>query len=235
MYYDNKSIFYVKQYGPKVLVSVLSIALIASGIFIYMKSTSNNVPQTNVAQEEKVQEVANNQTNEQQTEKVEVANEANKEEKEEIVEETNSLKDENKLEISNTISKKIADLEPLKKSEIATVKSVTDNNTVIVNIDNKNIEVNLIGADFSKSPSDVNGVIKKDLEGKEVTLAFDKVKVKDMKLYAYIYVEQTLYNASIIEKGKAIVKIESTNTSLIDTLISAQAKAKLNKAGIWAK
>ncbi len=221
MYYDNKSTFYIKQYGPRVLVIMISILLVASGIYIYLASTLNIKPQVNVAEEPtEVQEVASNES-------------------EQIVE-TNSLQNEteadteSELEISTTISKKLADLKPLDKSDIGTVKSVTDNNTVIVNIDNKNLEINLIGVDFSRSNADVVNTLRSDLEGKEVKLAFDKMKVKDMKLYGYIYIGETLYNASILEKGQAIVKIESTNTSLIDTLISAQTKAKLNKTGIWA-
>lgn len=221
MYYDNKSTFYIKQYGPRVLVIMISILLVASGIYIYLASTLNIKPQVNVAEEPtEVQEVAANES-------------------EQIVE-TNSLQNEteadteSELEISTTISKKLADLKPLDKSDIGTVKSVTDNNTVIVNIDNKNLEINLIGVDFSRSNADVVNTLRSDLEGKEVKLAFDKMKVKDMKLYGYIYIGETLYNASILEKGQAIVKIESTNTSLIDTLISAQTKAKLNKTGIWA-
>ena len=221
MYYDNKSTFYIKQYGPRVLVIMISILLVTSGIYIYLASTLNIKPQVNVAEEPtEVQEVASNES-------------------EQIVE-TNSLQNEteadteSELEISTTISKKLADLKPLDKSDIGTVKSVTDNNTVIVNIDNKNLEINLIGVDFSRSNADVVNTLRSDLEGKEVKLAFDKMKVKDMKLYGYIYIGETLYNASILEKGQAIVKIESTNTSLIDTLISAQTKAKLNKTGIWA-
>ena len=221
MYYDNKSTFYIKQYGPRVLVIMISILLVASGIYIYLASSLNITPQVNVAEEPtEVREVASNES-------------------EQIVE-TNSLQNEteadteSELEISTTISKKLADLKPLDKSDIGTVKSVTDNNTVIVNIDNKNLEINLIGVDFSRSNADVVNTLRSDLEGKEVKLAFDKMKVKDMKLYGYIYIGETLYNASILEKGQAIVKIESTNTSLIDTLISAQTKAKLNKTGIWA-
>lgn len=229
MYYDNKSTFYIKQYGPKVLVAMISILLVVGGVYIYLASTSNNqMPQNNIVAED------NNNTNEDTTKDVvEVASKDNTSNTE-VVEETSSLKNEDNLEISTTISKKLADLKPLVKSDVATVKKVTDNNTVIVNIDNKNLEINLIGVDFSKSTSELNSILKSDLEGKEVKIAFDKTKVKDMKLYGYIYVGETLYNASIIEKGQAIVKVESTNTSLLDTLISAQTKAKLNKTGIWA-
>lgn len=233
MYYDNKSTFYIKQYGPKVLVGMLSVILVVGGIYIYMASTKTSAPENNVADENKeVVEIAKNENTEVASVET-VTKEVAEEKKEEVIE-TNSLQNEDKIEISTTISKTLANLNPLEKSNVAVVKSVTDNGTVIVNIDNRNLEINLIGVDFSRSPSNVNETLKKDLEGKEVRLAFDKVKVKDMKLYAYIYVGETLYNASIIEKGQAIVKIESTNTSLLDTLVSAQAKAKTAKAGIWA-
>lgn len=220
MYYDNKSTFYIKQYGPKILVIMISILLVISSVYIFLASTSNNkLPQNIVADEninDAVIEIADNST------------------LKEVIEETDNLKNEENVEISTTISKRLAQLEPLVKSDVALVKKVTDNNTVIINIDDKNLEINLIGVDFSRSNSELNSILKNDLEGKEVRIAFDKTKVKDMKLYGYIYLEETFYNASIIEKGQAIVKVESTNTSLLDSLISAQTKAKLNKAGIWA-
>ena len=44
MYYDNKRTFYIKQYGPTALVSVVVIALLTVGSILYFKnSTSNNL------------------------------------------------------------------------------------------------------------------------------------------------------------------------------------------------
>lgn len=40
MYYDNKSTFYIKQYGPVVIVLLISAFLITSGVYIYLKSAN---------------------------------------------------------------------------------------------------------------------------------------------------------------------------------------------------
>ena len=38
MYYDNKSTFYIKQYGPAVFTIVVSLVLVLGGLYIYLSS-----------------------------------------------------------------------------------------------------------------------------------------------------------------------------------------------------
>ena len=45
MYYNNKSTFYVKQYGPTVLIIVISVLLIFVGVYAYLSSTKLNTKQ----------------------------------------------------------------------------------------------------------------------------------------------------------------------------------------------
>ena len=43
MYYENKKMFYIKQYGPAVAVIIISIALIVTGLVIGFTPESNHV------------------------------------------------------------------------------------------------------------------------------------------------------------------------------------------------
>ena len=45
MYYDNKSTFYIKQYGPAAFTIALSLVLVVGGLYIYLSSNKNNNPQ----------------------------------------------------------------------------------------------------------------------------------------------------------------------------------------------
>ena len=42
MYYDSKSSFYVKQYGPKVFIIVFSLLLVSAGLYIYMRNNEKH-------------------------------------------------------------------------------------------------------------------------------------------------------------------------------------------------
>lgn len=47
MYYENKKVFYIKQYGPAALIIVISLVLIFSGI--YLSLNGNTIPKEEVA------------------------------------------------------------------------------------------------------------------------------------------------------------------------------------------
>lgn len=66
MYYDNKSTFYVKQYGPVVLVLMFSLLLIGSGIFIFVKSYTTEPVSSKVT----VATQSNSQNSQEQTAQV---------------------------------------------------------------------------------------------------------------------------------------------------------------------
>lgn len=47
MYYENKKVFYIKQYGPAAIIIVISLVLIFSGI--YLSLNGNTIPKEEVA------------------------------------------------------------------------------------------------------------------------------------------------------------------------------------------
>ena len=57
MYYDNKSTFYIKQYGPAVFTIVISLLLVLGGLYIYLSSNRNNKPQDALVAKNNTQDV----------------------------------------------------------------------------------------------------------------------------------------------------------------------------------
>lgn len=49
MYYENKRSFYIRQYGPPVIAIMISIVLIAGGLFIASKSLENDLNKEQIA------------------------------------------------------------------------------------------------------------------------------------------------------------------------------------------
>ncbi len=49
MYYENKRSFYIRQYGPPVIAVLVSIVLIAGGLFIASKSLENDLNKEQIA------------------------------------------------------------------------------------------------------------------------------------------------------------------------------------------
>ncbi|MEG0872831.1 MAG: thermonuclease family protein [Clostridia bacterium] len=220
MYYDNKRSFYIKQYGPKVLVIGLSIFLVGIGTYIYIVSSTPKTPS-----KDQIVVASDNLKDENQKETT-----APKDRK---IKETPTYKDDGSAPTSN-IPKTLESLRPLQKTPIGTVESVTSTGVLVVSIEAEKINVNLLGADFKSSPSDVADIISKDLKGKEIKLAFDKEKKDKNGINAYVYIDDTLYNVVIIEKGYATLKKDKNNTKLIKELTQAQAYAKQTEAGLWA-
>lgn len=255
MYYDNKSTFYIKQYGPAVLTIVISLVLVLGGLYIYLSSNRNNKPQDTL--------VAKNVTEQQQievNENIETTNslqEAEKKEEEsktEIVEKEEPKKEEvkpvvaevetkevtekvnvNDIKISNTISSNIKKLSKLEKLNDVKVLGVDDNKNIVVNISENNYKISLIGIDYKKSNNNIKDKLDNDLTNKTISIAFDNVKQENDTLCAYIYVDGNLYNKELLKNGVAILKVEKANTSLLTELVNAQKEAKTNNIGIWQK
>ncbi len=254
MYYDNKSSFYIRQYGPTVLIVVISFLLIGSGLYIYISSNHTapkseivaeaGVDNKNVPTENEVKIELTTQ-DKQSSDKDNIVDNTTKvdekiENKVEVSENnielvyTESLKDDNVSTVSS-LSNELSSLRALQKSSKGTVKNVDKNGNVYVEIDYRTYNITLIGVDFKKSPSSVYEQMEKDLKGKTVAIAFDKLKEKDSKIYAYIYIGSELYNQTLLNEGLASLKVERTNISLLDILLEAQLYAKSNSIGIWKK
>ncbi len=225
MYYDNKSTFYVKQYGPAILVLFLSFVLIGSGIYIYIsKNSTSDTPDKEVI-------VASDKL--ENEEKIEETNTVVEDNKTEVPVENNTPVQE---EILTTLPEEYSNLKVLEKSSDLVFDKVLDNNKIRVTIPNtaKKFDITLIGVNFNNSITDVNAKMQSELSGKTVKIAFDEVKVDKSQIYAYIYINDELYNAKILKSGYATFQEEPKNKSLATNLKQAQTYAKQTTAGIWA-
>ncbi len=220
MYYDNKSTFYVKQYGPAVLILIIAVVLIGSGIYIYVsKGTTTPKEAEVIVASDKLEEEKNEESKEQ-------INDTSKETTEVI-----------KEEIITELPEDYYNLKTLERTSELKVEKVLDNHKVRVIIPNTNkkMDISLIGVNFNNSVSDIIAKMQEDLNGKNVKIAFDDVKVDNTNIYAYIYINDTLYNAKILEKGLATFQEEPKNKSLVTNLKQSQAYAKQMCVGIWAE
>ncbi len=231
MYYDNKSSFYIRQYGPAVLILILSFLLIGSGIYIYISSNKNTPNKEIIVASDSLKDENKTET-ETETSNVETPT-AEADKKEEVVEE----KKEEVKEDTSLIPADYENLKPLEKTENVKVTSVLDSGKLkVTTSSSKVMEITLIGIDFSNAQTDIISKMKSDLEGKEIKLAFDNTKVDNLSIFAYIYIKDTLYNAKMLEQGYASLKEEkNNNTSLYTTLKQSQTYAKQTLAGIWKK
>lgn len=250
MYYDNKSTFYIKQYGPAAFTIALSLVLVVGGLYIYLSSNKNNKPQdtlvakndtqseqqveqSNSLQDVKENNVSNSTPNVVEEKKDEninqnVSNTTN-------ASEVKSSVNINDVKITNVLSAELRALNKLEKSKELTVVGVDDNKNIIINANDKNYKASLIGIDYKKSGLDIKDKLNSDLANKKVTIAFDNVKVQDNTLCVYLYVDGNLYNQKLLKDGLAILNVEKANTSLLNELVNAQKQAKTNNIGIWQK
>ena len=258
MYYDNKSTFYIKQYGPAVFTIVISLVLVLGGLYIYLSSNRNNKPQEtlvakNVTEEQQITLNENTETT-NSLQEVETKKESENEivdKKENVVEEVKPVvaeiepKEEvtetiekvnvNDIKTSNTLSSDLARLSKLSKSKDAKVLGVDDNKNIIIELSGISYKTRLIGIDYKKSKSDIKEKIDNDLTNKNVTIAFDNVKQENDIFCVYMYVDGNLYNKELLKNGLAILNVEKANTSLLNELVNAQKEAKTNNIGIWQK
>lgn len=248
MYYDNKSTFYIKQYGPAVFTIVISLVLVLGGLYIYLSSNRNNKPQDtlvakNNAQDVQLVEQNNNIEQTNSLQEVELKKEEVKQEETKQVETNsneNNINEEkniniNDIAITNILSSELRTLNKLEKSKEVTVLGIDDDKNIILNISDKNYKASLIGIDYKKSKSNIKDIINNDLINKKVTIAFDNVKIQDNTLCVYLYLDGNLYNQHLLKNGLAILKVEKANTSLLNELVNAQKQAKSNNIGIWQK
>ena len=250
MYYDNKSTFYIKQYGPAAFTIALSLVLVVGGLYIYLSSNKNNNPQdTLVAKNDTQSEQQVEQSNSLQDVKEDnVSNSTPNvvEEKKDVninqnvsnatnASEVKSSVNINDVKITNVLSAELRALNKLEKSKEITVVGVDDNKNIIINANDKNYKASLIGIDYKKSGLDIKDKLNSDLANKKVTIAFDNVKVQDNTLCVYLYVDGNLYNQKLLKDGLAILNVKKANTSLLNELVNAQKQAKTNNIGIWQK
>lgn len=202
MYYENKRSFYIKQYGPVVIVSVIALILIVVGVFVGVDSMNGeNVVAEKPKQQEQVKAVKS-------------------------VEETKETKNEEPVVIdTNSYTYTESSIE----GKVAKVNGLT----ITVESNNKSYDINLIGIMENDKNNDLSATINKDLVGKTVTIDYDNVKTEDGKVYGYIYVDNTLYNKTLLQKGLAELRPERQNIDKLDILLAAQIEARHQGLGIW--
>lgn len=218
MYYANKSTFYVKQYGPAVIISAITLIVVGSGIYMYFKypSVLGSLfkKNTNIAQ------TVNNTTTDTSTKKDDTV-------------ESNALANEEKTE--PIVNKYFETLPALQKSKDVTVTNVSSTGAITVQVDEDKMEITLIGVDFKYSKSSAFDKIKSDLLNKQVKIAFGNLRSENGINYAYVFQGKSLYNAELLKTGEATLKTERKNTELNADLASAQAYARQNLLGVWNK
>ena len=229
MYYDNKSTFYLKQYGPAVVVSVLSLVLIASGVYIYIKSSDMENP---FKAKTEINQAINTNTatiNKDESVKEEDAL-VNEPKIEEVAKTTEPV-----AEVEVTDVKYFENLVALEKSKDVNVIKVSDSGKITLEINGDKLEVTLIGIDFKYSKGTAVEKIKTDLLDKKVKMAFGKLRSDSDNIYAYIFKDNSLYNADLLKTGLVTLKTERTNIELNNDLSAAQAYARQNSLGVWKK
>ena len=201
MYYANKSTFYIKQYGPAVLILIISFVLIGSGIYIYLKSDNSSKPVTNIVADNKVDETTNKEVKTETEVETKVEEKKNEEVKEEVkVTSTNILEELNSLGV-------------LEKSNKYKVSKVNDTGSVVISNGNTDTTVYLIGVDI-KDKKAINNM-KTDILNKEITIAFDNQRTENKKMYVYLYDQNDkLYNETILKSGFAVLKTERENVKV---------------------
>lgn len=230
MYYDNKSTFYIKQYGPAVLILVIAVVLIGSGIYIYVSSSGTKTPnQEVIVASDKLENEEKLNENKVETEKPE-------EKKDEAIQKLQQ-EQEVKEEILTTIPDEYSKLKSLEKTNELKVEKVLDNKKVRVVIPNTNkkFDVTLIGINFNNTIPEIITKMQEDLKDKNIKLAFDTVKVDNSQIFAYIYINNELYNGKILEEGYATFQEEPKNKSLNTDLKQSQTFAKQQCVGVWAE
>ena len=130
---------------------------------------------------------------------------------------------------------KIVDTNSYTYTEASMTGKVTKVNglTVTVESDNSTYDINLIGIMENDNNPDLSATINKELVGKTVTVDYDNVKTEDGKVYGYVYVDNTLYNKTLLARGLAELRPERQNIDKLDILLDAQIEARHDGKGIW--
>ncbi|WP_046180348.1 thermonuclease family protein [Domibacillus tundrae] len=126
-----------------------------------------------------------------------------------------------------------------------TVNEVVDGDTIKVTYKGKKETVRLILIDTpeTKDPKkcvqlfgpEASDFTKKSLLNKEVKLELGiQTRDKYGRILAYIYLNDVMFNKTLLEKGLARVAIFPPNTQYLEELQAAEAKAKKAKLGIWS-
>lgn len=156
-------------------------------------------------------------------------NDVNKQQIENLVAENNTS-----VDISNTMPDDLVKLKSFTKSKEYKVHSVSDDGAVVIETSkNEYFKINLIGVESSNKYTSLKEKMEEELVNKKITIEFDNSKLDKNKAYAYVYVDDKLYNAEILKNGYAILRVERKNVDKLDLLLQAETEARSLAVGAW--
>ncbi|KWU54879.1 hypothetical protein AWW70_26050 [Bacillus mycoides] len=146
------------------------------------------------------------------------------------------------IDIPKTYEGKLKGLETVKGKII----HAKDGDTVDVKVNGKKQTVRLLLLDTPESVSrkippqkmgkEASSFLKKQIEGKDVTLVYDHGLKEDKygRKLAYLFCEGIHVNELMVKLGYGIVAyITKPNTTLLPQMLDAEKKAKSSKNGVW--
>lgn len=148
------------------------------------------------------------------------------------------LKEENKSDDETLSLKDVNDLMTLPNLELSSkglITEIKEDGKVTFHYNDKDYVLSMIGINIENSTHNLTEILTNDLLQKEVQVAFDNRKTDETNLYAYIYLNDKLYNEYLLENGVAKYKEEQNNTTYESNFRQAQAYAKQMDSGIWKK
>ena len=146
------------------------------------------------------------------------------------------------FDIPEAYNKKLKGLETLKGK----VLHIKDGDTIDVNVKGQKQTVRLLLLDTPESVSkkippqkmgkEASSFLKKQLEGKSVTLVYDRGQKEDKygRKLAYVFCDGIHINEIMIKSGYGIIAyISRPNTTLLPEMLEAEKEAKETRAGVW--
>jgi micrococcal nuclease len=124
------------------------------------------------------------------------------------------------------------------------VERVVDGDTLEIQLNGKKEKVRLIGVDTpeTKKPNtpvmfygeEASNYTKKRLEKKTVELEWD-VDRKDQydRLLAYVWIEDELFNRTLVSEGYARIATFPPNVKYVDAFKKDQEEARKKQKGLW--
>lgn len=88
-----------------------------------------------------------------------------------------------------------------------------------------------------KMGKEASSFLKKQLEGKKVTLVYDRGPKEDKfgRKLAYVFCDGIHINELMVKSGYGIIAyISRPNTTFLPEMLEAENKAKESKAGVWS-
>jgi micrococcal nuclease len=150
--------------------------------------------------------------------------------------------DKSAIETSSTQGNDAAETDKLISAQVV---RVIDGDTLEVTINGKTDKIRLIGVDTPETVhpnqkvepygKEASEFTKSQLNGKTVSLEFDAEKQdKYGRLLAYVWMEDKLFNETLLKEGYAQVSTYPPNVKYVEKFTAAQTEARNNNRGLWA-